>query len=255
MFAFFYSIQRLRENQTILFPVCLFISRYMVDFIQILPTEDGSHTLRNKVLNETYHSIHGAITESVHVFLEYGLKSIHKTDISIFEVGFGTGLNAFLTLDYFMQHDEIVRLNYDTIEKYPIESDVFQNLNFPNLMHVSQEKFLNMHHAPWDEPVEIVEGFSLNKGKGDLLQCNFGNKLYDVIYFDAFSPDTQPEMWSVDIFKTLFQHVAPGGILTTYCAKGQVRRDLQEVGFKVDRVKGPPGKREMLIAKKENTDA
>lgn len=213
---------------------------------ELLITEDGSHTLQHKELDESYHSIHGAIMESRHVFIEAGLKLFKPTKLRILEVGFGTGLNAYLTLLEAEKHQ--LSIDYQTLERYPIAVDTAASLNYPALLSPDRsEAFQLMHTAPWDAVTQISERFKIEKRKVDFTLCNFeGN--FDLIYFDAFSPDKQPEMWTEKRFQLLYDHCNEGAVLTTYCAKGAVRRALQQAGFTVERIAGPPGKREMLRA-------
>ncbi len=213
---------------------------------EIQLTADGSHTLYIKDIDEHYHSVNGAIQESLHVFIDAGLKQLNKDHIRLLEIGFGTGLNAFLT---FME--TAVPVEYYTTELYPLEPEIIQSLNYGEL--ISPEKkdiFRQLHTVPWNKVTQITDRFSLNKIHGDSNTCELPTTI-DLIYFDAFAPDKQPEMWNPDIFNRLFQHTEKGGILTTYCAKGSVRRMMKEAGYSVERIPGPPGKREMLRAIKQ----
>ena len=211
-------------------------------------TADGSHTLFNSVMDEHYHSTNGAAQESLHVFIKAGMRHQRKQHIVIFEVGFGTGLNAFLTLIEAMQQSR--NIIYYSVERYPIDLEVVQTLNYAQYSapeHIILYEAL--HTAAWDQLVEITPYFTLYKIKGDSNNCLIPSAI-DLIYFDAFAPDKQPEMWSQMIFDRLFAHTALGGILTTYCAKGVVRRMMQSAGYVMERIPGPPGKREMLRATK-----
>lgn len=216
----------------------------------IILTEDGSYTIVSSVYGETYHSIYGAKTESMKIFIEYGLDFFQKNNdshcIKIFEVGFGSGLNAFLT---YSVADKNLNIEYNTIELYPIEEKVYCAIS--DVMHNADDKviFKNIHNARWDALVRISENFSIRKIKESLLDFVMPCGI-DVVYFDAFSPNVQPELWTTDIFKRIFDHMNNGGVLTTYCAKGQVRRNLKEAGFYVERLEGPPHKREVLRATK-----
>lgn len=213
---------------------------------ELLITEDGSHTLQHMELDESYHSIHGAIMESRHVFIEAGLKQCKPTKLRILEVGFGTGLNAYLTLLEAEKHQ--LSVDYQTLERYPVTVDTAASLNYPALLTPERsEAFQLMHAAPWDAVTQISERFKIEKRKVDFTQCSFVG-YFDLIYFDAFSPDKQPEMWTEERFQLLYNHCNEGAVLTTYCAKGAVRRALQQAGFTVERIAGPPGKREMLRA-------
>lgn len=211
-------------------------------------TADGSHTLFVPSLDEHYHSVNGAITESVHIFIRSGLHHSHVKNPRILEIGFGTGLNAFLTLL------ETERLNktveYTTLELYPIEVEKIRLLNYPEKVSPGRaEDYYRLHEVTWNENHRLTSCFSLYKIQADFTSYIFCGK-YDIIYFDAFAPDKQPEMWSQSLFDRLFACMNEGGILTTYCAKGVVRRILQTAGFQVERLPGPPGKREILRATK-----
>jgi len=215
--------------------------------IQIEKTADGSHTFFVPELDEHYHSTNGALAESKHVFIENGLNQTDKKDISILEIGFGTGLNAVLS--YLEAKSKNIRIHYTTIELYPIEEAQIKQLNFPDQIGINRLVFESLHNCEWDEDICIDSFFTLHKIKGDLTKNRF-DRQFDLIYFDAFAPDKQPEMWTPKIFSHLFEQTASTGILTTYCAKGSVRRMLQAAGYTTERLPGPPGKREMLRARK-----
>ena len=204
----------------------------------IVTTADGSKTLYSDRFGEHYHSTFGAANESNHVFIEAGYLTTSADPVSVLETGFGTGLNAWLTLQ---QAGRLHRRTcYEAIELYPVDELTVCELS-------DDAFFRTMHVVPWEQPVEITPDFVLHKRKSDLLQTKFTRK-FDVVYFDAFSPAVQPEMWSRDIFAGLYAAMNPGAILTTYCAKGEVRRTMQSVGFIVERLPGPAGKREILRA-------
>ena len=221
--------------------------------LKIIRTEDNSHTLYHQELNETYHSFHGAIQESKHVFIAKGLEyflsanSTHKAHI--FEVGFGTGLNALLSYLYALNGK--VELEYDTIEAYPLQKEVYEALNYPlelndeNAPHIFKE----IHKCEWGRKVTLDKFFHLMKIHGKLDEWNDSGH-YDVIFYDAFAPSKQPEMWSKELMAKMFEALRPNGVLVTYCAKGQLKRDLKEVGFRVETLDGPPGKKEMVRALK-----
>jgi tRNA U34 5-methylaminomethyl-2-thiouridine-forming methyltransferase MnmC len=228
---------------------------------QILTTADGSHTLFHETLNETYHSKNGALQESLHVFIQNGLvnflsKNPVKT-IHIFEVGFGTGLNAFLTLKEAISRN--IKIKYTCLEAFPLSIDTINQLNYlEEDTAILKSLFGKMHSCNWNEWVEINEHFSLYKMKNKLEQISSNNLLqisnpFDIIYFDAFAPDKQPELWKTSIFKTIFDTMKIGSILVTYSAKGDVKRALREAGFIVKRLAGPIGKRHMLCALKDNS--
>jgi tRNA U34 5-methylaminomethyl-2-thiouridine-forming methyltransferase MnmC len=218
---------------------------------RIEQTADGSHTLYVPELDEHYHSVNGAVQESLHVFIDAGLKQLSSSKINILEIGFGTGLNAFLTFLYASKTQ--ANIVYTALELYPLPPDIICRLNYTT-GHPSEEAavFAKLHEADWNKPVLISPAFTLEKRLSDLT-CLDGmgtDELFDLIYFDAFAPDKQPEMWTQAIFSYLYKHTATDGVLTTYCAKGCVRRMLQLAGYTVERLPGPPGKREMLRAKK-----
>jgi tRNA U34 5-methylaminomethyl-2-thiouridine-forming methyltransferase MnmC len=213
----------------------------------IVITEDGSHSLYIPDMDEHYHSIHGAIQESKHVFINSGLNYCNKPAITVFEVGFGTGLNALLTL----LESEItnVTIYYYCIEKYPLIPQEFNTLNYHEQLNINQELLLKIHNSEWNTPINITNNFILHKTHGDLTSDSFENiPFFDVIYFDAFAPNKQPDLWNTNIYSKIFDHSNLESIFVTYCAKGVVRRELQEAGFTVERIAGPPGKKEMLRA-------
>jgi len=211
-------------------------------------TEDGSHTLFVPDLNEHYHSTHGAIQEAMHVYINAGFRFCEKDPIHILEIGFGTGLNCFLTLaETLKQNRKVV---YHSIELYPVQKDQINHLNYTNQVDFSDKDiFTKLHSADWNREVNITTNFILNKLQADLRLFDFPAK-YDLIYFDAFAPDIQPELWTQDIFEKLYKCLNTDAILTTYSTKGIVKRALRAAGFEVKRLPGPPGKRQMLRAKK-----
>ena len=214
-------------------------------------TADGSYTLYVPELDEHYHSVKGALTESQHIFIDMGLKHSTATAPHILEIGFGTGLNCVLTL---LEAKESQRhIHYTGIERYPLNEEIIRKLNYPSIIGKEcEEDYFAIHQAPWEEDVCLSPWFTLHKLEGDFTHYSFEQK-YDIIYFDAFAPEKQPEMWEQSLFDNLYQVLNEGGILTTYCAKGVVRRMLQTAGFKVERLPGPPGgKREILRATKSN---
>ncbi len=214
----------------------------------IKTTEDGSSTIYVPELNEHYHSIHGAIQESIHVFIDAGLKQLEKDKIRIFEMGFGTGLNCLLT--YLNAHNKEVE--FVSIEKYPVEKDMASQLNFSKTLNLTPKHFAcfeSMHKLNWDEKDNIDDNFTLSKIKADIKNYVHQSE-YDLVYFDAFAPEIQPDLWTFEVFSKLFESMSNGAILTTYCAKGVVRRTMQECGFEVERIPGPPGKRQMIRARK-----
>ena len=217
--------------------------------IQIEQTADGSQTLFVPELNEHYHSVKGALTESEHIFIQMGLKHSSVEAPHVLEIGFGTGLNAFLTL---LTADTDQRnIHYTTLERYPVTPALLEQLTYPELICPERkDDFQALHQAAWNTDVQLTPYFTLHKVETDFTSYTFP-ATYDVIYFDAFAPEKQPEMWTQSLFDTLCQQLNPQGILTTYCAKGAVRRMLQAAGFTVERLPGPPGgKREILRATK-----
>jgi tRNA U34 5-methylaminomethyl-2-thiouridine-forming methyltransferase MnmC len=215
-------------------------------------TADGSHTLFISELDEHYHSINGAVQESAHVFINAGLHHCDGDCIRILEVGFGTGLNAFLTLLDTKNTNRIV--HYTALELYPLPASLIEKLNYPE-KYPDEDKALyrKLHDAEWNREVEILPGFYLSKIECDFTVFDFASlqTSFDLIYFDAFAPDKQPEMWTQEIFDSLYAVTGQGGIFVTYCAKGIVRRMMQQAGYKTERLPGPPGKREMLRAVKQ----
>jgi tRNA U34 5-methylaminomethyl-2-thiouridine-forming methyltransferase MnmC len=209
-------------------------------------TEDGSHTFYIPELDEHYHSTHGAIQEAMHVYLNAGFHHSDKDPVHILEIGFGTGLNCFLTiLEAAKAGRKVV---YHSIELYPIEKEQFDHLNYAEQINENlKPTFEFIHKAPWNEDIKVNENFTLRKLQGDLTQYQFSSS-YNLVYFDAFAPDVQPELWTKEIFEKMYQNTNTEAILTTYSTKGIVKRALRAAGFKVKRLPGPPGKREMLRA-------
>jgi len=212
-------------------------------------TADGSDTLFSSEMNESYHSVNGAAQESRYVFIEAGLHQIAKKNLKVFEVGFGTGLNALLTWED--AHKNNLQIEYDAIEAYPVSKDVIETLNYGNFTpELPSDAYLKLHDTKWKIPTVLEDSrFTLLKIPGDFTDYTFNQK-YDLIYFDAFAPDKQAEMWDESLFLKLYHALNNQGILVTYCAKGEVRRRMQRAGFQVERIPGPPGKREMLRATK-----
>jgi tRNA U34 5-methylaminomethyl-2-thiouridine-forming methyltransferase MnmC len=212
-------------------------------------TEDGSRTLRSEQLGEQYHSLHGAVQESMHVFIEAGLRSVEGRAVSVLEVGLGTGLNALLTLRETMATE--LHVAYTALEPFPLSWGHVQALGHPAAVGTTglEAAFERMMTALPGTPVNITARFSFTRSSSSVLA--FAERgAFDVIYFDAFGPPTQPELWTDDVFVRMFAALRPGGRLVTYCAKGEVRRAMQRAGFTVERLPGPKGKREMLRATK-----
>ena len=216
-------------------------------------TKDGSHTVSVPEMNVTYHSLHGAIQESLHVFIEAGLKywvsNFNHGDIHIFEMGFGTGLNALLT--YIEAENLNIHVHYTAVELFPLQHEEIAALNYcdqlkrPDLPAV----FERLHNCECNQEVDISSFFKLQKVKTNLANFSSGPR-FNIIYFDAFAPAAQPELWTQAIFEKLITMMQFGGVLVTYCSKGDVRRAMQAVGFIVEKIPGPPGKREMVRSRK-----
>lgn len=220
-----------------------------------MTTEDGSKTIHMPDLNEQYHSRHGALQEALHVFIDTGLehflevslsrkRNFQQNPLKILEYGFGTGLNAMVTAS----HDSKTPVEYTAVEAYPINEEEVEAMDYGKLLG-NEKMYEHMHRCNWEERHEISNHFSLTKQQKSFEHIADQDS-FDLIYFDAFGPGTQPELWTVDIFKAAYDALKSYGVLTTYCAAGQVRRNMQSVGFIVERLPGPPGKREMLRATK-----
>lgn len=216
---------------------------------EILITSDGSTTINLPELNEQYHSKNGSINESYHVFINSGLRQVASNVVSILEIGFGTGLNCFIT--YLEAEKEI---HYVGVEAYPVTSEEVEKMNFISVLNAEKDKasFEKIHDISWGEKHQISNKFSLTKRKQFFEDIDDKNA-FNLIYFDAFGARVQPQLWTVEIFRKMFDSLQENGILVTYSAKGSVRRAMQEVGFTVERLPGPPGKREMLRAIKPVT--
>jgi len=211
---------------------------------ELILTEDGSNSLYVPEIDECYHSSHGAIQESRHIFIEAGLKQCEKSEINVLEVGFGTGLNAFLTMIQAERSGK--QIQYVSLEKYPVETEKALQLNYPEeLLSEKRSCFELMHLSDWNKKVQLTPFFSLEKVETDFTQYTPVDK-FDIVFFDAFSPEKQPEMWTQERFGLIYKYCNDAAILTTYCAKGVVRRAMQAAGFTVERLTGPPGKREIL---------
>lgn len=220
---------------------------------EIRQTKDGSVTLFVPGLNEHYHSINGALQESMHVFIRAGLEASwqNATELAILEIGFGTGLNALLTLQQTLLQKK--KVFYHTLEKFPLPLALIEQMHFENfILNPELLDYLPiLHTAPWDSPVGITPNFTLEKTEADLQTYSFNPEQYHLIYFDAFAPEKQPELWTEDIFRKLFNALKPNGSLVSYCAKGSFKRSLKAAGFRVEALPGPPGKREMTRALKD----
>ncbi len=224
---------------------------------EIIKTADGSTTIHLPDWNEQYHSKHGAIQEAYHVFIKHGLYHVchpegvsgsHKT-ISILEIGFGTGLNAFIT--YLEAEKSNLKINYVGVEGYPVSSEEIQLLNYPSELKAEKKDliFKKFHDISWEDKHQISNNFNVTKQQKMFDEIEDTNQ-YHLIYFDAFGARVQPELWTETIFKKMYNALKDKGVLVTYAAKGSVRRAMQSVGFLVEKLPGPPGKREMLRATK-----
>jgi len=216
-----------------------------------LKTGDGSYTLHIPEWDEQYHSKHGAIAEALHVFIKeglyYWLSQNIVSSVSILEIGFGTGLNAFLTS--LECETNSIHVDYTGIEAYPLKISEIEKLNYASLLKVSEEKFLQLHQVPWEVKSTVSETFQLTKQQKFFSEIEAEN-CFNIIYFDAFGIRVQPELWTEEIFRKMFVALKPEGVLVTYAANGHARRAMQAVGFKVERLAGPPGKKEMLRSTK-----
>ncbi|MFA6923310.1 MAG: tRNA (5-methylaminomethyl-2-thiouridine)(34)-methyltransferase MnmD [Bacteroidales bacterium] len=216
---------------------------------KLIISEDGSHTVFDENVKEHFHSTFGAINESKEIFIKYGFKEILNSEaINILEIGFGTGLNIFLTFLENVNYNK--NIFYSAIEPYPVDEGIYLNLNYPQILNISEnqkEVFHKIHKSSFGEKIKLSENFTLIKEKIK-FECFETEMKYDLIYFDAFSPDVQPELWTQNIFKKTFDYLNNNGILTTYSAKGEVKRNLKSAGFSVESLPGPKGKREVTRA-------
>jgi len=217
---------------------------------ELILTGDGSHTIFLPHLNENYHSTYGAIEESKHIFIDAGLKTIINSheEINVFELGFGTGLNAFLA--YF--EGKNTKIDYLAVESNPLKESFYGKLNYHEIIDKdnSKEIFLKLHTSDWNRKVALNENFTLKKINDKVQNIKLGKSNFDLVYFDAFAPDVQPELWSEQIFRKIASAMKINGILLTYSAKGSVKRALKTAGFKVEGLPGPTGKREITRARR-----
>jgi len=224
----------------------------MPDDLKLILTEDGSHTLFSENYNSTYHSIHGAIQESKHVFIKDGLDhfsiKFKKEEISVLETGFGTGLNAFLSFAWAIENKVFIK--YHSIEKHPISLDLAKQLNYPNLISLpeGQKLFEELHKADLNTTSIWKKQFELLKSKEDFTTFDVGHRLYDIIFFDPFDFSTNPVFWEKPFLQKLHSWLNKPGMLITYGAKGSFKRALKDLGFNVEGIPGPPGKREISRA-------
>ncbi|MFL9843755.1 tRNA (5-methylaminomethyl-2-thiouridine)(34)-methyltransferase MnmD [Flavobacterium rhizosphaerae] len=214
---------------------------------EIITTEDGSVTIHLPEMNESYHSKFGAIQEAYHVFIQHGLSLKSKEDISILEIGFGTGLNAFITYIENVNNKRLV--HYTGIEAYPVDIEEAGKLNYPQQLKqgLYKDVFIKMHDSPWGAAITLSNGFTLHKRR-QFFQDIVDESVYDLVYFDAFGYHAQPDLWSPEIFKKMYTALKPGGILVTYACRTVIKNAMKQAGFLVEKLPGPPGKREMLRA-------
>ncbi|MBM3161033.1 MAG: tRNA (5-methylaminomethyl-2-thiouridine)(34)-methyltransferase MnmD [Bacteroidetes bacterium] len=215
--------------------------------LELKETKDGSHTLYVPELNEHYHSQHGAVQEALHVFINHGLKPLlhQNRPLNILEVGWGTGLNCLLTC----QHCGETNIDYTGVEAFPIQSSLHEKLNYVQSLKIPNELYKKMTDAPWEIETEITSNFHLTKVHATIQEWHTKNS-FDLIYFDAFGPRAQEEMWQIETLEKVVRMLRLGGVFITYCAKGQLKRDLKALGCYLETLPGPPGKREMTRASK-----
>jgi len=225
----------------------LFRQSYYHMIRQLILTQDGSHTIFVHEMGEHYHSVHGAIQESRHIFIDNGYRFVDADTVEILEIGFGTGLNAFLTILESITDNKTVR--YQAWEAFPLTANESRLLNYPEILKTGQEIFDKLHLAEWEQEVAIASRFVLEKIGKDIRDFN-SDRMFDLVYFDAFGPDYQPDLWDIRVFQKIGACMKINSRLVTYSAKGQVRRNLREAGFLVKKAPGPPGKREITIATK-----
>jgi len=217
--------------------------------VEIFATEDGSHSLLSEKFGVTYHSKHGAVQESQHVFIEAGLhpKSVDSKELSILEIGMGSGLNVFMT--YLEAKKMGLTVDLTTYEIFPISVKQAKELNYASVLNAEKEAFIfeKIHACEWERSIDLSSFFTIKKQQKNFLEIEDMAK-YDVIYFDAFAPNAQPELWEAALLQKMYNALKTGGVMTTYCAKGVVKRTLKSVGFEIEAILGPPGKREMTRA-------
>ena len=219
---------------------------------RIIRSDDGSHTIELIGKNEQYHSTHGAIQESNHVYIKHGLASISesKRDINILEVGMGTGLNLLLTIQYALKHQ--LNIHYTAVEAYPLEKEIWSQLNYSEMIEdLHHFDFYNsIHKSEWNKEILLNELFHFTKIDKPIQDCVLKTDFYDLVYFDAFNPDLEPQLWSAEVFEKIYKSMRSDSILTTYSTKGLVKRAMKSCGFKIEKKPGPVGKREILNAVK-----
>lgn len=221
--------------------------------IKLITTSDGSHSLYHEELRETYHSTHGALTESQHVFMQKGVEyqlSRGLTELRILEVGFGTGLNALLVYHLAKKRPDL-SIHFQTLEPFPLASDLYQSLNYTELFDsaISREEFMKLHELPLGEQHTIIDNFTFTKEKVSLQDFRT-EQSFNLVFYDAFAPNKQSEMWELDVLGQAVKYMKTAGVLTTYCAQGQFKRNLIALGLQLESLDGPPGKKEMVRATK-----
>lgn len=220
---------------------------------RIIKSEDGSHTIELLGMNEQYHSTHGAIQESNHVYIKHGLErmAVNKKELHILEVGMGTALNVLLTWAYAKNHG--LNIYYHAVEAYPIETDIWSQLNYAERLHHPEaaQIFQSIHSSPWNEPIALDQHFTLIKKEEPIQESILAKDLFEVVYFDAFNPDLEPDLWTKTVFQKIYHSMNESSVLSTYSTKGVVKRVLKSCGFTLEKKAGPPGKREILNALKE----
>ena len=226
--------------------------------IRLIETQDGSHSLYVPELNETYHSFHGAIQESQHVFIRMGLHyfqdRFQTNEVNILEVGFGTGLNAILS--YKDLKKKKIKTWYDTIEPFPIGENIWKKLNYVEKLDFEgvRKIFNQLHNSPWGTKNELSEGYLFTKYKQKLEDIELLPNHYDMVYFDAFAPNKQPDIWQLDQLKKVVKSMKEEGVFVTYCAQGQFKRNLREAGLEIESLPGSFGKKEMVRGRKLITE-
>lgn len=217
---------------------------------QIIISDDGSHTIELMGMNEQYHSTHGAIQESKHVYINHGLerKALYQKEIHILEVGMGTGLNVLLSWIYAKKN--ALKIYYHAIEAFPISKELWSQLNYTQKLELpnSKEIFNKIHSSPWDEKINLDKDFVLVKMVETIQESSLAENAFDIVYFDAFNPDLEPNLWTEEVFQKIYNCMKSNGVLTTYSTKGKVKRAMKSCGFTIEKKPGPPGKREILNA-------
>jgi len=223
--------------------------------IELITTEDGSHSLYVPDMNETYHSFHGAVQESRHVFIKMGLDAHLEGNknneiIDVLEVGLGTGLNALLCAQWAFENKK--KINMVSLEAYPIDMELVKQLNYAKLLntHQAQQWFQDIHAGEWEESLEIHDKFELKKVEAKVEEYSLPDNNFDVVFYDAFAPNKQAELWEIEVLEKVFKAQSAQSLFVTYCAKGQLKRDLRTLGYDVETLQGPPGKKEMVRGRK-----